>query len=112
MAITLGELIDQLRDAGGSLGHYLIAFAAPEFYLFVQRALQQCLKVRCHRWRLSLSTFGVPALSWFELKLPWRPARPNSVFLFGIDVGGGGGIALQPAAPTRGTVTKGHCRQA
>jgi hypothetical protein len=113
MAITLGELIDEFSYASSSLGHHLITFVAPEFYLFVQRALQQRLKVRCHRWRFALSAFGIPALTGFELVLLRRPTWTDPVLRFGIDVGGGGCIeALQPAAPTRGTVTKGHCRQA
>jgi len=47
VAITFGELIDQLLDAGGSLGDDLLLFSLPQRHLSTERTLEQILKVGC-----------------------------------------------------------------
>ena len=48
VAVTFGELIDQLLDAGGGLGDDLLLFSLPQRHLCAERAFEQSLEVGCN----------------------------------------------------------------
>ena len=48
MAVTFGELIDQLLDAGGGLGDDLLLFSLLQRHFSVECAFEQSLQVGCN----------------------------------------------------------------
>jgi hypothetical protein len=48
MAVTFGNLIDQLLDAGGGLRDDLLLFSLPQRHLCAERTFEQSLEVGCN----------------------------------------------------------------
>jgi len=48
VAITFGELIDQLLYAGSNLGDDLLLFALPQRHFSAQRTFEQMLEAGCN----------------------------------------------------------------
>jgi hypothetical protein len=48
MAVTFGELIDELLDAGCGHGDDPFLFTLPQLYRFTERTFEQRLEVRCN----------------------------------------------------------------
>jgi hypothetical protein len=48
MAVTFGELTDELLDPGRRHGDDPLLFTLPQRDRFTERTFQQCLEVRCN----------------------------------------------------------------
>jgi hypothetical protein len=48
VAVTFGELIDQLLDAGSGLGDHLFLFSLPQCHLSAKRTFEQIFEIGCN----------------------------------------------------------------
>ena len=81
VAVTFGELIDELLYAGGGLGDDLLLFFLPQLNRSTERTFEQSLAVGCNRPRFSARAFRIATLARLELILLRRATRTDTVFL-------------------------------